>query len=284
MAVTKLANLINPQVMGDMISAKLPKKLVVAKIAKVDTTLQGVPGSTITVPKYGYIGDAEDVAEGVSVTSVQLSTTTTNATIKKAVKSVDLTDESVLSGYGNPVAETNNQLAKSIASKVDGDCLEALKKATFVHNAEGAISYDGIVDAIDLFDEEVNTEKVMFINPKQVTTLRKDPDFISADKYAGEVMMTGEIGKIANTRVIATKKITEGEGVYACPIVKLEQDNETEDEVPALTIYLKRDVEVEEERDTKAGITSITANEHYVAVLSNDAKVVVAKFKAEISA
>lgn len=280
MAVTKLENLINPQVMGDMISAKLPKKLVVAKIAKVDTTLQGVPGSTITVPKYGYIGDAEDVAEGVAVTSVQLSTTTTNATIKKAVKSVDLTDESVLSGYGNPVAETNNQLAKSIASKVDGDCLEALKGATFTHNAEGAISYDGIVEAIDLFDEEINTEKVMFVNPKQVTTLRKDPDFISADKYSGDVMMTGEIGKIANTRIVATKKIELEDGVYACPIVKLEQDNETEDEVPALTIYLKRDVEVEDERDSKAGITSITANEHYVAVLSNDSKVVLAKFTA----
>lgn len=284
MAVTKLNNLINPEVMGDMISAKLPNKLVVAKIAKVDTTLQGVPGSTITVPKYGYIGDAEDVAEGVSVESVQLSTTTTNATIKKAVKSVDLTDESVLSGYGNPVAETNNQLAKSLASKVDSDCLEALKGATFVHNAESEISYDGIVEAIDLFDEEVNTEKVMFINPKQVTTLRKDENFISADKYTGDVIMTGEIGKIVNTRIVATKKVKLSGDVYACPIVKLEQDNETEDEVPALTIYLKRNVEVEEERDTKAGITSITANEHYVAVLSNDAKVVVAKFKAEISA
>lgn len=280
MAVTKLNNLINPEVMGDMISAKLPSKLVVAKIAKVDTTLQGVPGSTITVPKYGYIGDAEDVAEGVAVTSVQLSTTTTNATIKKAVKSVDLTDESVLSGYGNPVAETNNQLAKSIASKVDGDCLEALKEATFTHDAKGAISYDGIVEAIDLFDEEINTEKVMFVNPKQVTTLRKDPDFISADKYSGDVVMTGEIGKIANTRIVSTKKVVLEDGVYNCPIVKLEQDNETEDEVPALTIYLKRNVEVEEERDSKAGITSITANEHYVAVLSNDAKVVLAKFTA----
>lgn len=280
MAVTKLENLINPQVMGDMISAKLPKKLVVAKIAKVDTTLQGVPGSTITVPKYGYIGDAETVAEGVAVTSVQLSTTTTNASIKKAVKSVDLTDESVLSGYGNPVAETNNQLAKAIASKVDGDCLEALKGAKFVYDAKANISYEGIVNAIDLFDEEINTEKVMFVNPKQVTSLRKDENFISADKYTGDVVMTGEIGKIANTRIVATKKVELNSGSYACPIVKLEQDNETEDEVPALTIYLKRNVEVEDERDSKAGITSITANEHYVAVLSNDAKVVLAKFTA----
>ena len=110
---TKIADLINPQVMGDMISAKVEKKIVVAPFAKVDTSLVGIPGNTITVPKYGYIGDAEDVAEGVACGTVKLSTGTTTATVKKAMKAVELTDEAVLSGYGNPVGETNNQLAKS---------------------------------------------------------------------------------------------------------------------------------------------------------------------------
>ncbi|WP_242846261.1 hypothetical protein [Anaeromassilibacillus senegalensis] len=50
--LTKLAQLIDPEVMADMISAKVPKKLVVAPFAKVDTTLQGVPGDTVTVPSY----------------------------------------------------------------------------------------------------------------------------------------------------------------------------------------------------------------------------------------
>ncbi len=63
--VTKLANLIDPEVMADMISAKLPNKIRVAPFAKVDTSLQGAEGDTITVPKFAYIGDAEDVAEGV---------------------------------------------------------------------------------------------------------------------------------------------------------------------------------------------------------------------------
>lgn len=49
---TKLADLINPQVMADMISAKIPKKIVVAPFAKIDTTLTGQPGDTITVPQY----------------------------------------------------------------------------------------------------------------------------------------------------------------------------------------------------------------------------------------
>ena len=55
---TMLNNLINPQVMADMISAKLETKLLFKPLAKVDDTLVGVPGNTITIPKYAYIGDA----------------------------------------------------------------------------------------------------------------------------------------------------------------------------------------------------------------------------------
>lgn len=47
---TKIADLIDPEVMGDMVSARIPKKLRVAPFAKVDDTLAGVPGDTITVP------------------------------------------------------------------------------------------------------------------------------------------------------------------------------------------------------------------------------------------
>lgn len=286
--VTKLANLIDPEVMADMISAKVPKKMRVAPFAKVDRTLEGVPGSTITVPSYGYIGDAADVAEGVEVTVDGMSTTTKTATIKKAMKAVALTDEAVLSGYGNPVGEANSQLALSIAAKVDNDAMDELQKATLIYDGSAkSISYEQIVDAIDLFEEEVNTEKVMFIHPKQVTVLRKDANFISADKYPGNVIMSGEIGTIANTRIVPSKKVPvvkvgeTGSQVdcYACPIVKLEEDGETEDETPAMTVYLKRDVNVETERKSRSRTTEISVDEFFVVALSNEAKVVLAKLK-----
>ena len=105
--MTKLAQLIDPEVMADMISAKIPKKLVVAPFAKVDTTLQGVPGSTITVPSYGYIGDADDVAEGVEVTPAKMSTTTKTAAVKKAMKAVTLTDEAVAGPHTHPNRSTD---------------------------------------------------------------------------------------------------------------------------------------------------------------------------------
>ena len=278
---TMIADLINPQVMADMISAKVPSKLVVAPFAKVDSTLAGIPGNTITVPQYAYIGDALDIAEGVAAETVKLATTTSEVTVKKAMKAVELTDEAVLSGYGNPVGETNSQLAKAIASKVDSDAMEALQGAQVIYDGSASvIKYTGIVDAIDLFNEEVNSEKVIFVHPKQVTQLRKDSDFISADKYTGDVVMTGEIGKIANCRVVASKKVPLDGGVYACPIVKLNNDAEAEEDAAALTIYLKRDTNVETERVSLARKTDISVDKHYAVALSNTAKVVLAKFKA----
>ena len=280
MATTMIADLINPQVMADMISAKVESKIVVAPFAKVDTSLVGVPGDTITVPQYAYIGDAEDIAEGVAAETVKLTATSIPVKVKKAMKAVELTDEAVLSGYGNPVGETNNQLAKAIASKVDVDAMEALQGAQLTYDGSASIiKYAGVVDAIDKFDEEVNTEKVIFVHPKQVTQLRKDSDFISADKYPGNVVMTGEIGKIANAHVVPSKKVKDDGTNYLCPIVKLNGDAETEDEAPALTVYLKRDTNVETDRVSLARKTDISADKHYAVALSNTSKVVLAKFK-----
>ena len=61
---TRIADLINPQVMADMLPGKINSKIVVRPFAKIDNKLAGQPGDTITVPRYGYIGDAKDVAEG----------------------------------------------------------------------------------------------------------------------------------------------------------------------------------------------------------------------------
>lgn len=285
---TKLSDLINPQVMADMISAKIANKIVVAPFAKIDTTLVGIPGNTVTVPQYAYIGDAADIAEGVAAETVKLTASTTTVTVKKAMKAVELTDEAVLSGYGNPVGETNNQLAKSIASKVDNDAMTELQGAQLTYDGSAAaIKYSGIVDAIDLFEEEVNSEKVIFVHPKQVTQLRKDSDFISADKYKAGVILTGEIGMIANCRVVPSKKVPVvkvGEtgsqtDCYACPIVKLNNDTETEDDAAAITIYLKRDTNVETDRVSLARKTDISVDKHYAVALSNTSKVVLAKFK-----
>ena len=145
------------------------------------------------------------------------------------------------------------------------------------------IKYAGIVDAVGMFDEEEITDKVMFIAPAQETTLRKDSDFISADKYDNKVMMTGEIGMVAGVRIIKSKKIVEEGGIYTCPIIKVEPANVeteyTEDELPAVTIFLKKDTQTDAEWKPRTQTHEITTAKYYGVALTNEAKVVLAKFK-----
>ena len=162
---TKLTNLINPQVMADMIAAELPKKIKMSPFAVVDNTLQGVAGNTITIPKFAYVGEAEVVAEGIAAGTVVLTATSAQATVKKAVKAIELTDEAVLSGYGDPVGEATRQLTMALADKIDSDCMAAAAAATnVVDKSTAKISYDAVVDAVDAFEEEDNEAKAPAFN------------------------------------------------------------------------------------------------------------------------
>lgn len=339
---TKLSDIINPQVMGDMIQAKLPAMLKYTPYAKVDTTLVGVPGDTKTVPSWNFIGEAQDIAEGETVKVDKMTASTTTFTIKKAMKCVGITQEAVNSGLGDPVGQAEIQLAKSIAVKIENDVRNVLYKGTLTYDGTSAkIGYESIVNAIDVLDEEENTTKVMFIHPKEVTNLRKDGNFIDANKYVGmSVIVNGEIGNIANCRIVPSKNVPKieytkesgtGSGVvqvvasgastgqidldkckdklawdatnkavvspavgdylkavsdpyYLNPIVKLEPasaDTEyTEDELPAVTIFLKKDIQVDVEWLPKAQEHDVTVAKYYGVALTNASKVVLAKIKA----
>lgn len=267
---TKVANMINPQVMADMISAELATKIKFAPLATVDTTLVGTPGNTITVPKFAYIGDAVDVAEGVAIVPELLTSSSVPATVKKAAKAVEITDEAVLSGYGDPIGEANAQLTLAIASKVDTDCLAALETATlsYVAGAAAKISYASVVAAVDLFAEEDYEPKVLFVNSAQVTTLRLDTNFLDINKYPVSVMMTGVIGQIAGCQVAVSNRLPLAATTVQNYIVK----------AGALTIYLKKAATVETDRDILTKTNVISADQHYVAVLSNASKAVKATF------
>lgn len=325
--VTKMNNMINPEVMGDMLDAKIEAQLKLTPYAKVDTTLQGVPGDTKTVPSWNYIGDAEDIAEGEEVDTTKMTASKETFTIKKAMKSVSITQESINSGLGNPVGQAESQLAKSIAGKVDNDVLvEAYKAKMSSGDGTNQISYSGLVDASTKFeDEEDGIEKVLFIHPAQEGTLLKDSNFISADKYEPGVMIKGAIGKVAGCQVKKAKKVKlvtyakdengtvtisadnlaeyqakvdptvelkAGDKVkalaaasqfYVCPVIKMEADSEeteyTEDELPAITIFLKKDTSLDHEWFPKKQIHDLTAARYYGVALTNGAKVVLAKFK-----
>lgn len=282
--VTKKVNVIIPQVMGEMINAKIEALAKLTPYAKVDTTLVGVAGDTKTVPSWNYVGDAVDVAEGVEVETSKLTASSTTFTIKKAMKSIAITQEAVNSGMGNPIGQAETQLAKSIAGKVDSDLLDAVLATSNVVDlsATSTIGYKAIVDGVTKFeDEEDGVEKVMFIAPSQEATLLKDPDFLSADKFTGGVAVNGAIGKIAGCWVKKSKKIKESSGNFINPIIKLEADSAeteyTEDELPALTIFLKADTSVDAEWFPKKQTTDVTACKYYGVAVTNASKVVLLK-------
>lgn len=286
MATTFLSDIINPQVMGDMIEAKIPHMLKFTPFAKVDTTLVGVPGDTKTVPSWNFVGAAEDVAEGAEIQTKKLTASSTTFTIKKAMQSVGVTQESINSGLGDPIGQAETQLGKALAVKMESDVLAAVLTATLTHDGSAAkIAYDGIVDAIGVLDEEENTDKVMFIAPAQVTTMRKDTNFIDKNKYGNDVMVSGEIGMVGNTRIVPSKQIKKTDaGTYVNPIIKLEPastDTEyAETELPAVTIFMKKDTQVDHEWFPKKQTHDITAAKYYGVALTNAAKVVLATFKA----
>lgn len=277
---TKLANIINPQVMQDMVSAGLPKALKFTQFAAVNEELKGVPGDTVTIPAWAYIGAAEDVAEGAEVTTATMTASTKTVQIKTAGKAITLTDKAVNSGLGDPVGQATYQLSLSMADKIDNDVLAALATTTLVATDAKQISYKGIVAAIDKLNEETATEKVLFVAPSQVTVLRQDDSFIAKDKYGNDVMMNGEIGMIAGCRVVPSRRIDDSKANIDNFIVCLTP--EVEDGTPALpavTIYTKAEAMLETERHAKALSTDIVVSAHYAVGLTNESKVVKATFK-----
>lgn len=266
MAVTKLENLVNPTVVADTLTSQLPKAIKMTPVCEVNRDLVGTPGNTISVPKYEYIGDATDVAEGVAIDVTTLTATSTQATVKKVGKAVTLTDEAALSGTGDPVNEATNQLKLSIASKVDNDILAALQTGT--QTVTGVFSLGLVSSALDTFeDEELGERKFLFVNPAMMGVLRMDETFTHASELGDKTLMTGAVGTVFGCEVIPTRKIVSDAGTYTCVLAK----------EGAVALYLKRDVNVETGRDVLKKETVISADEHYVATLRDESRVVLIK-------
>ncbi|MEQ6856078.1 N4-gp56 family major capsid protein [Lysinibacillus capsici] len=263
MTMTKMANMVNPEVLKDMISAELDKAIRFAPLARVDRTLVGRAGNTVTVPRFEYIGDAVDVEEGEEIPVKTLSTSTQQATIKKAGIAVELSDETLLSGHGDIVGESVKQIRDSIANKIDNDALEALATTTLASNATGELTVDVVEAAQDLFNDEDQEDMVLICSPKHAAQLRKDAaqDWARASELGDNILVTGVFGEVLGAQVVRSKKLDNTNTAY---LVKR----------GALAIYLKRDVEVESDRDILTKSTVISADEHYGVVLEDESKAV----------
>ena len=252
---TKIADLINPQVLADMVSAELPNAITFAPLAVVGTKLEGRAGNTLTLPKFGYIGDAAEVAEGDDIPVAKMTTSETEVTIKKAGKGVELTDEAVLNGYGDNVGEAKAQIVMALANKIDNDMLAALKTSTLT--ASGAMTVAGLITAKAKFGEKVNQPSVLVVNSANYVKIAAD---IVSLENTDKVLMDGVVGKVAGMQVAISDKLTANEFYIVA--------------AGAIGLEYKRRVLVETDRDIISKTNVITGDVHYATYLRDESKAI----------
>lgn len=274
MTQTKIAQLVNPEVMADMVSAKLPKMIKFTPLAYVERELVGQPGNTVTVAKWVYSGDAKDITEGEEIVPDQLTTDKSTMTIKKAGKGVEVTDEALLSGYGDPLGQAAHQISLAIANKVDNDLVVEAKKATqFV--AEAPTTGAALDKALAVFEDEEDARYVALVNPQDAIALRADvaKEWVRGSEIGADIVVSGTFGETHGVQIVRSKKVEKGKG-FLVKVSAVETDTDDVAKYGAFVINLKRDVAVETDRDILKKTTVITGDEHYGVYLYDPTKVV----------
>lgn len=274
MTQTKIAQLVNPEVMADMVSAKLPKMIKFTPLAYVERELVGQPGNTLTVPKWEYSGDAKDIEEGVVIEPDQLTTKKSTMTIKKAGKGIELTDEALLSGFGDPLGQAAHQISLAIANKVDNDLVVEAKKATqYVDDAP--TTGDALDKALAIFADEEDARYVALVNPDDAIALRKDTvkEWVRGSEIGADIVISGTFGETHGVQIVRSKKVDKGKG-FLVKVSAVETDTDDVAKYGAFVINLKRDVAIETDRDILKKTTVITGDEHYGVYLYDPTKVV----------
>ena len=256
---TLLSSIINPEVLANMVEGKLVNAMKFTPLCKIDNTLVGRAGDTVTLPQYAYIGDAADISELGTYSNAELTATTQKVTVKKIGKAATISDEAIMSGYGDPVGEIGKQLTVAIASKVDGDVLSALDNATLIHPVV-AVTPNEINNALVKLGEDFEGDKYLFVGAATYAALRDSADWLPASEVAANLVIAGTVGMIYGCVVVITNKITTTNRAY---IVK----------PGAVALFMKRGVSLETFRQENDS-TKFHANKHYAAYLFDSSKVV----------
>ena len=247
--MTMLAQLLDPQVIGAYLDVKMIDAIKLTPMISVNRELEGRPGSKLTLPKWGYTGDAADLAEAAEVTFDQLVQSTVEVGIKKIAKGIELTDEAILSGYGNPVEQVGQQLLMGVASKIEADLYAAVKAAVAIPKVTAAaFTKETIVDMRAKFGEDQEEEMYLFVNPAEYAVLCKDKDFVQIQQ--GAAIISGTIGRLFGVNIVVANRVEAGK-----PFLM---------KAGALALIMKRNVMVEMDRDITTFSTKFAVSDHYV--------------------
>lgn len=195
-------------------------------------------------------------------------------TIKKAGKGIEVTDEALLSGYGDPLGQAAHQIALAIANKVDNDLIVEAKKATqFV--AEAPTTGAALDKALAVFADEEDARYVAIINSEDAIALRADTakEWIRGSEVGANIVISGTFGETHGVQIVRSNKVDKGKG-FLVKVSATETDTDDVAKYGAFVLNLKRDVAVETDRDILKKTTVITGDEHYGAYLYDPTKVV----------
>lgn len=242
----------------------LTTKINARSMMTIDDSLVGTAGMIKTINTYTYTGTAEELAAGAGNTvRGSIAYVGKDYTVKMVQQAFDYLDEDFMKD--NVIVDMGIQGATSVMSnKMTSDFYGALATTgsgstelvqglTFPKGKE--IGYDVIVDAISALNVEDESGIFIIIPNAWKAALRKDADYKAA--RMGEVVYNGQVGTIAGIPVVATKALTN----KAYVLTK-----------EAVTLFLKKDVEVEQDRDADTRKNSIYLRDCYVCALTDATK------------
>ena len=244
-----------------VIEAKATDLLTTAVNARnlmtIDTELTETAGMTKTINVYTYEGSAEELAAGAKNTNRgKITYAGTDYTVKRVQQVFDYLDDDFMK---DPTIVDNmlkgaNQV---MVNKMTEDFTTEAQKATLGHEFD-AFGYDAVVDGISKLNLEDESKIFLVIPNAWKADLRKDPDYVAA--RMGEVVYTGQVGTVCGIPVIATKALDAINNGFV-------MTNE------AVKLFMKKDVEVEQDRDKEAKQNTVILSTYYICALADATKI-----------
>lgn len=236
----------------------LNTKMAVRNFMTVDDSLTEAPGMIKKINTYTYSGKAEKVGKGQkNSTRGAVSYTTKQYEVEVTQQVFDYYDEEAMQDpkvvdmgmEGSATVMVNDMNTKFFAE---------LAKATLNHQATGALKYDDVVDAIQLMNLEDENGLFLIIGTDLKAEIRKDPDFKAAKQ--GEILFSGKIGSISGVPVVVSKLVAAQTAFLATK--------------GAVTLFVKKESEVEQDRDKEARLNTIIMRKVNLVALTDATKVV----------
>ena len=221
----------------------------------VDNSLAAEAGMTKTINVYTYSGTAEELGAGEGNTNRgSIAYVGNDYTVKMVQQAFDYQDEDFMKDntiVDNMLKGANQVMVNKMTADFIGECAKASLSAP-----SATFGYDAIVDGIAKLNVEDESKLFVVIPNAWKADLRKDEDYKSA--RMGEVIYNGQVGTICGLPVIATNALTDVAYVMSAEAVKL---------------FMKKDVEVEQDRDADTRTNSVYLRTAYIVALVDATKI-----------